>query len=55
MSGQHPPLPHEIPGGLPELIVGPDGHIYPATANTVTVVVARAPRVRSLWHHSRRA
>ncbi|HWD61164.1 MAG TPA: hypothetical protein VG369_01615 [Humibacter sp.] len=32
MTGQHPPLPNEVPGGLPELIVTPDGRIYPATS-----------------------
>ena len=40
MSGVHPPLPNEVPGGLPELVIGPDGRIYPATANTTTVIVA---------------
>ena len=40
VSGVHPPLPDEIPGGLPELIIGPDGRVYPATANTTTVVVS---------------
>ncbi|NNC11323.1 hypothetical protein HII28_05455 [Planctomonas sp. JC2975] len=55
MSGVHPPLPSEIPGGLPELIIGLDGHIYPATANTTSVVVAgrRHPRLFSRTHRQR--
>lgn len=48
MSGVHPPLPNEVPGGLPELIIGPDGRVYAASANTTMVVVPN----RGLRHRS---
>ncbi len=50
MSDQHPPLPNEMPDGLPELVIGVDGRIYPASSpeTTIMVTIALDPALTSI-------